>query len=168
MCVCISLPAASLLEVHSRRCQAVQPQGRATLLPPSPPSPLPPSHTHSQMQGSAQCVWFGHLRTLTGTICYVQLCTCDIHVHVHVYLVLTSSNFSQCTPSHVDCGTVVIGSAQCHALTLSNPSLCDLHYQLSVEQQQQQHSSNDKGATRTILFLRTTTCSYVYASERIF
>ena len=38
-----------------------------------------------------------------------------------------------CEPSDVDFGTVVIGTSSSHKLTLTNPSLCNLHYQLYME-----------------------------------
>lgn len=40
--------------------------------------------------------------------------------------------FSQCAPTCVDSGTVIIGTSCQHNLTLYNPSPCSLHYRLSV------------------------------------
>ena len=39
-----------------------------------------------------------------------------------------------CEPSSMDFGTVIIGTSSSCKLTLTNPSLCNLHYKLYTEQ----------------------------------
>ena len=56
----------------------------------------------------------------------------------------------QCRPSHLQFGTVMMGTSHTHTLTLLNPSLCTLHYSLHVhhdrtrEQQQQQQRKEEE------------------------
>jgi hypothetical protein len=47
-------------------------------------------------------------------------------------LLLLHIFFIQCTPSVMECGTVIIGTSQQRTLTLINPTSSDLHYRLKA------------------------------------
>ena len=52
-----------------------------------------------------------------------------------------------CEPARVDFGTVIIGTSSSHKLTLTNPSLCNLHYKLYTEQVHSKEKEDEGRAT---------------------
>ena len=55
-----------------------------------------------------------------------------------------------CEPGDVDFGTVIIGTSSSHKLSLTNPSPCNLHYQLFTEKAHWEDLEGEEGRTTSL------------------